>query len=97
VLVPVLRKLMGQPDPSLRRLRVYTMDELPLDAQRPEYHRVWLSWHDSRGAFVATSTGGQRSSRLLSMRSANALLELPQVCLSRVPRPSSFVRFFSTG
>jgi gephyrin len=28
--------------------------------------------------FVATSTGNQASSRLLSMRSANVLLELPQ-------------------
>lgn len=35
----------------------------------------------SGGAFVALSTGGQISSRLLSMRSAAALLELPQVCL----------------
>lgn len=29
------------------------------------------------GEFVAESTGGQISSRLLSMRSANALLEFP--------------------
>ena len=90
VLVPVLRKLMGQADPSLRRLRVYTMDELPLDAQRPEYHRVWLSWSDSRGAFVAKSTGGQRSSRLLSMRSANGLLLLPQV-----PKPYTLNRLIT--
>ena len=31
------------------------------------------------GEFTAVSTGGQISSRLLSMRSANALLELPAV------------------
>lgn len=31
------------------------------------------------GELVAESTGGQLSSRLLSMRSANALLELPRV------------------
>ena len=31
------------------------------------------------GGFAAASTGGQISSRLLSMRSANALLELPSV------------------
>ena len=31
------------------------------------------------GEFAASSTGGQISSRLLSMRSANALLELPAV------------------
>ena len=30
-----------------------------------------------QGGFVAASTGNQASSRLLSMRSANALLELP--------------------
>jgi gephyrin len=90
VIVPVLRKLMGQPDPTLRCLRVYTMDELPLDPQRPEYHRVWLSWSDSRGAFVAKSTGGQRSSRLLSMRSANGLLLLPQV-----PKPYTLNRLIT--
>ena len=36
----------------------------------------------SGGGFVALSTGGQISSRLLSMRSAAALLELPQVPMS---------------
>ena len=30
-----------------------------------------------RGGYLATSTGSQASSRLLSMRTANALLELP--------------------
>ena len=30
---------------------------------------------------MANSTGGQISSRLLSMLSANALLEMPQVCM----------------
>ena len=30
-----------------------------------------------QGGFVAVSTGNQASSRLLSLRSANALLELP--------------------
>ena len=35
------------------------------------------------GELVAESTGGQISSRLLSMRSANALLELPQVLIER--------------
>ena len=36
----------------------------------------------SGGGFMALSTGGQISSRLLSMRSAAALLELPQVPIS---------------
>ena len=78
VVVPVLRKLAGALDPSLRRVRAYTSEPMPLDPARPEYHRVWLKWDDGRGALVAKSTGGQRSSRLLSMRSANALLLLPQ-------------------
>ena len=34
---------------------------------------------ESAGELAAVSTGGQISSRLLSMRSANALLELPAV------------------
>ncbi len=34
--------------------------------------------HEGRGGLLADSTGNQASSRLLSMRSANALLELPQ-------------------
>jgi gephyrin len=37
-----------------------------------------MSLHEGRGALLADSTGNQASSRLLSMRSANALLELPQ-------------------
>lgn len=34
VVVPVLRKLMGIPDPTLRRVRVYTSELLPLDPVR---------------------------------------------------------------
>jgi gephyrin len=57
-------------------------EELKLDPHRPEYHRASLHWDPAarggQGAFVAASTGSQASSRLLSMRSANALLELPR-------------------
>jgi gephyrin len=80
--VPALRKLAGWPDPHLRRIRVYLAQPLPLDSYRPEYHRAMLAWdatvENGRGGLVAHSTGNQASSRLLSMRSANALLELPQ-------------------
>ena len=55
---------------------------LPLDPERPEYHRAVLRWdgalNGGRGGLMAFSTGSQASSRLLSMRTANALLELPQ-------------------
>ena len=42
---------------------------------------------ESAGELAAVSTGGQISSRLLSMRSANALLELPAVS------PACFLAF----
>jgi gephyrin len=34
--------------------------------------------NNGNGGFLATSTGSQSSSRLLSARTANALLELPE-------------------
>jgi len=52
--------------------------KLPLDEERPEYHRVLLSWDASNSVFVATSTGVQRSSRFLSLKGADGLLVLPQ-------------------
>ena len=59
-----------------------TCDLLQLDKvvyldPRPEYHRVVLQWTDADPLPVASSTGNQISSRLLSMRTANALLMLP--------------------
>ena len=79
--VPALRKLAGWPDPHLRRVQAVLAHSLPLDPERPEYHRAIVCWdstlHEGRGGLLATSTGSQASSRLLSMRSANALLVLP--------------------
>lgn len=76
--VPALRKMAGWPDPRLRQVQARLAQPLPLDAFRPEYHRATLSWDADQACFVAASTGSQISSRLLSMRSANALLALPQ-------------------
>lgn len=80
--VPALRKLAGWRDPQLRTVQAQLAHALPLDPQRPEYHRATLRWEssldDGRGGYRAESTGSQASSRLLSMRTANALLELPQ-------------------
>jgi gephyrin len=79
---PAIRKLGGCADPQLPRMQVLLGEELKLDPHRPEYHRASLHWDPAarggQGAFVAASTGSQASSRLLSMRSANALLELPR-------------------
>ena len=53
-------------------------DDLKLDRERPEYHRVKLKWDVGRSIFVATSTGMQRSSCLMSMNGATALVCLPR-------------------
>jgi gephyrin len=76
--VPALRKLAGWPDPKQRRVHAQLAQSLPLDPYRPEYHRATLHWDDHQHCFIAITTGSQSSSRLLSMRTANALLELPQ-------------------
>lgn len=80
--VPALRQLAGWPSPHLRRVQAHLAQPLPLDAYRPEYHRATLTWDSTlnggQGGYRAVSTGSQASSRLLSMRTANALLELPQ-------------------
>lgn len=76
--VPAIRRLGGWSDPTLRRFKANLAQPLPLDPERPEYHRCVVHWDGTAGTFVATSTGNQASSRLMSMRSANALLEVPK-------------------
>src|SRR3990167_3796179 len=76
--VPALRALLGASDPYNTRILVTLQDSLKLDPERPEYHRASVYWYPKDNEFFAFSTGSQASSRLLSMRSANALLELPQ-------------------
>ncbi len=76
--VPALRKMAGWRQPRLRQVQARLAQALPLDAYRPEFHRATLHWDSRQGCFIASSTGSQASSRLLSMRTANALLSLPQ-------------------
>lgn len=90
--VPALRQMAGWRDPSLRRVRAMLTLPLKLDHERPEYHRATLTFGAlppqqqnegggggaTRYGWLAESTGNQISSRLLSARSANALLELPR-------------------
>nr|GME06456.1 molybdopterin biosynthesis protein CNX1 [Ipomoea batatas] len=63
------------------------------------FHRAIISWQLNDGSglpgFVAESTGQQRSSRLLSMKSANALLEVP-ASSSSVPAGASVVAIVIT-
>ena len=76
--VPALRKMAGWREPRLRQVQARLAQALPLDPFRPEFHRATLHWDNRQGCFIASSTGSQASSRLLSMRTANALLSLPQ-------------------
>jgi gephyrin len=82
LVVPAIRQLAGWREPRLKRIQAHLEQPLPLDAYRPEYHRATATWdpglNDGQGGYRAVSTGSQVSSRLLSMRTANVLLELPQ-------------------
>lgn len=55
--------------------------DVKLDVERPEYHRVTLSHQGTK--LIATSTGVQQSSRLMSVRDAEGLLLLPQATSQR--------------
>lgn len=61
---------------GLPRLKVVLGEEVRCDPGREEYHRVVLS-AGRDGLVYATSTGGQRSSMVTSLRQANGLLCLP--------------------
>lgn len=76
-LLPCLQKLSGAEGHGLERVKVKLSEKVRCDDKRVEYHRVVVSCgHD--GILVARSTGMQRSSRVGSLSSANAMLVLPQ-------------------
>jgi molybdopterin molybdotransferase len=72
---PALRKLQGLAQPFRPRVTVELGHDFQPDAGRLEYHRAVVRWQDDR--LVATSTGKQTSSRLITMVGANALVEIP--------------------
>ncbi|KAL1558303.1 calnexin Cnx1 [Salvia divinorum] len=80
-LVPAIRQLSGWTQPHLPRVHARLKHSIKADHIRREFHRASIWWEFDNGTktsgFVAESTGHQTSSRLLSMKSANALLELP--------------------
>ncbi|XP_077227807.1 molybdopterin biosynthesis CNX1 protein / molybdenum cofactor biosynthesis enzyme CNX1 (CNX1) [Tasmannia lanceolata] len=79
--VPAIRCLAGWENPRLQRVHARIAKPIKTDPIRTEFHRAIIRWELNDGSgdpgFVAESTGHQLSSRLLSMKSANALLELP--------------------
>ncbi|KAG7142409.1 Gephyrin like protein [Verticillium longisporum] len=75
--LPALHKLAGVEPRSLSKVPVVLAHDFALDKGRPEYHRAVVTVGKD-GILHANSTGGQRSSRVGSLRSANALLCLPK-------------------
>lgn len=73
--LPSLHQQSGVSPAGLPRVPVVLAEDLPTDS-RPEYHRAVVTVGRD-GVLRATSTGGQRSSRVGSLRSANALLCMP--------------------
>ena len=69
---PALRRLMGDATPDRPRVTVQLAEAIKPSPDRPEYQRAIVHWQNGR--LVASTTGAQGSSRLLSMRAANALL-----------------------
>ena len=75
--LPSLHFASGKEAPhGLPRVKVVLDEQIKCDPKRSEYHRVVLT-AGSDGLLHATSTGGQRSSTVKSLRRANGLLCLP--------------------
>ena len=84
---PALRKLGGHSTIFRPKVEVEVEHEVRPDQVGLEYQRAVVRWEDGR--LVARTTGGQGSSRLLSMRGANALLEIaPGRCIHCPARPA---------
>ncbi|KAL2200698.1 MoaB/Mog domain-containing protein [Corynascus similis CBS 632.67] len=74
--LPSLRQMSGIDPPGLPRVPVVLSHDFSVDKSRLEYHRAIVSV-GSDGVLSATSTGGQRSSKVGSLKGANALLCMP--------------------
>ncbi|KAF7553969.1 hypothetical protein G7046_g6937 [Stylonectria norvegica] len=73
--LPSLHKLSGISPVGLPKIPAILSHDFALDP-RPEYHRAVVTVGKD-GLLSASSTGGQRSSRVGSMKSANCLVCLP--------------------
>ncbi|EON61034.1 molybdopterin biosynthesis protein MoeA [Coniosporium apollinis CBS 100218] len=82
--LPSLHYASGVRPVGLPKVKVTLEEEVRLDAKRAEYHRVVVVAR-ADGRLYASSTGGQRSSRIGSFRGANGLLVLPagEGCVGR--------------
>ncbi len=71
---PALRKMQGHRQIHRPVVQVELDHDVTPSPDRPEYQRAVVRWRNGR--LVARSTGIQRSSRLLSLVGANALLQI---------------------
>lgn len=74
--LPSLHKMSGISPVGLPKVKVVLEQDVRCDTKRSEYHRVLVTVN-ADGRLSATSTGGQRSSRIGSFKGANGLLCLP--------------------
>ncbi|EOA86971.1 hypothetical protein ACJQWK_08322 [Exserohilum turcicum] len=75
--LPALHQQAGIKPMGLPRIKVVLEEDIRMDKARPEYHRALVVTKED-GLLYASSTGGQRSSRIGSFRGANALLCMPK-------------------
>lgn len=75
--LPSLHAMSGVSPPGLTKVPVSLAHDFKLDPGRPEYHRAIVTATPD-GSLAASSTGGQRSSRIGSLKGANALLCMPK-------------------
>jgi gephyrin len=74
--LPSLHQQSGITPVGLPKVKVVLEEDIRMDRGRPEYHRAVVGVQ-SDGLLYASSTGGQRSSRIGSFKGANALLCMP--------------------
>lgn len=74
--LPSLHQASGITPVGLPKVKVVLEEDIRTDRQRPEYHRALVGIRGD-GVLYASSTGGQRSSRIGSFKGANALLCMP--------------------
>ena len=79
--LPSLHRMSGVEPPGLPTASVRIDGDFSCDKSREEYHRVTVETREGEGgeggSLWATSTGGQRSSKIGSFKGANALVKLP--------------------
>ena len=74
--LPSLHYASGISPAGLPKVKVVLDQDIKMDPQRNEYHRVTIV-AKADGLLHAISTGGQRSSKIGSFKGANGLLCLP--------------------